>query len=122
MTAIEAKLDALMNKLGNQDRRMHLAHKVETVEGSEQKSITKEKLAHEGPYQVEEAQFVGRNRSYNFRPNTNLPTHYTPTLRNHSHMEVEHNKAKDLCRIINSSMLHMGSRDSRVRELRIRAK
>ena len=26
MTAIEAKLDALMNKLGNQERRMHSAH------------------------------------------------------------------------------------------------
>ena len=26
MTAIEVKLDALMNKLGNQDRRMHSAH------------------------------------------------------------------------------------------------
>ena len=50
MTAIEAKLDALMNKLGNQDRRMHSAQEVGTVEGNEQKSITDEGLAHEGPY------------------------------------------------------------------------
>ena len=35
MTAIEAKLDALMNKLGNQERRMHSAHEVGTVEGNE---------------------------------------------------------------------------------------
>ena len=63
MTAIEAKLDALMNKLGNQDRRMHLAHEVGTIEGNEQKSITDERLAYEGPYQVEEAQFVCGNRS-----------------------------------------------------------
>ena len=35
MTAIEAKLDALMNKLGNQDRRMHSAHEVGTMEGNE---------------------------------------------------------------------------------------
>ena len=35
MTAIEAKLDALMNKLGNQERRMHSEHKVETVKGNE---------------------------------------------------------------------------------------
>ena len=35
MTVIEAKLDALRNKLGNQERRMHLAHEVGTVEGSE---------------------------------------------------------------------------------------
>ena len=55
MTAIEAKLDALMNKLGNQKRRIHLAHKVRTVEKSDQKSSAEEGLAHEGPYQVEEA-------------------------------------------------------------------
>ena len=47
------------------------------------KSTNDEGLAHEGPYQVEEAQFVGGNKSYNFKPNTNLPTHYTPALRNH---------------------------------------
>ena len=35
MTFIEAKLNALMNKLGNQERRMHLAHEVGTVEGNE---------------------------------------------------------------------------------------
>ena len=32
MTSIEAKLDALMNKLGNQERRMHPAHEVRIVE------------------------------------------------------------------------------------------
>ena len=36
-----------------------------------------------GPYQVKEAQLVNGNNSYNFKPNLNLPTHYTPTLRNH---------------------------------------
>ena len=70
---------------------------------------------------------MGENRSYNFKSNTNLPTHYTPTLRKMriSHMEMEHSKAKDLCKTISNNMLHMGSRDrsSRaVRELRIRAK
>ena len=35
MTAIEAKLDALMNKLGNEERRMHSAHEVGTVEENE---------------------------------------------------------------------------------------
>ena len=83
MTAMEAKLDALMNKLGNQERRMHSSHEVGTVEGNELKSSVEEGLAHEGPYQVEEAQFVNGNKSYNFKPNLNLPTHYTPTLRNH---------------------------------------
>ena len=83
MTAIEAKLYALRNKLGNQDGRMHSVHEVGIVEGSEQKSIIDEGFSHEGPYQVEEAQFVGRNRIYNFKPNANLSTHYTPILRNH---------------------------------------
>ena len=79
MIAIEAKLDALMNKLGNQERRMHSTHEVGTVEGNEQKSSADEGLAHEDPYQVEEAQFVNGHRSHNFKPNFNLPTHYTST-------------------------------------------
>ena len=83
MIAIEAKLDALMNKMGNQDRRMHLAHEVGIIERNEQKSGADEGLAHDGPYQVEEAQFLNANRSYNFKPNLNLPTKYTPALRNH---------------------------------------
>ena len=83
MTAIEAKLDALMNKMGNQDRRMHSTHEVGIVDRNEQKSSADEGLAHEGPYHVEEAQFLNDNRSYNFKPNLNLPTHYTPTLKNH---------------------------------------
>ena len=83
MTVIEKKLDALMNKMGNQERRMHSAHEVGTVERNEQKSSAEEGLAHEGPYQVEEAQFLNANRSYKFKPNLNLPTHYKPALRNH---------------------------------------
>ena len=62
---------------------MHSAHEVRTVEESEQKSSAEEGLAHEGPYQVEEARFVNGNKSYNFKPNLNLPTHYTLALRNH---------------------------------------
>ena len=71
MIAIEEKLDALMNKMGNQDRIMNSAHEVETIERNEQKSSAKEGLAHEGPYQVED---LNANRSYNFKPNLNLPT------------------------------------------------
>ena len=52
-------------------------------ERGEKKTIADEGLSHEGPYQVEKAQFVNGNRSYNFKPNTNLPTHYTPALTNH---------------------------------------
>ena len=82
MSAVEVKLDALMNKMSNQERRNQSAHQMGIVEEGEKKCITDEGLAHEGPYQVEEAQFVNGIRSYNFKPNTNLPTHYTPTLRN----------------------------------------
>ena len=32
MTAIEAKLDAIMHKLGNQEKRMHSAHEIGAVE------------------------------------------------------------------------------------------
>ena len=67
MIAIEAKLDALMNKLGNQDKRMHSTHEVGTVEGNEHKSIIDEGLAHEGPYQVEEAQFLGAKQKLQFQ-------------------------------------------------------
>ena len=52
MTAIEAKLDALMNKMRNNERRMHAAHEVGTVDGGEKRNSAKEGLAHEGPYQV----------------------------------------------------------------------
>ena len=42
------------------------------VEGVGHKCFPNEGLAHEGPYQVEEAQFVNGNRSYNFKPNNNF--------------------------------------------------
>ena len=83
ITTIEAKFDELMNKMGNHDRRMHSAHEVETIERNEEKSSVEEGLAHEGPYQVGEAKFLNANRSYNIKPNLNLPTHCTPALRNH---------------------------------------
>ena len=97
MTTIEAKLDALRSRLSNQERRVHSAHEVGIVEGGEQKCIVDEGLAHEGPYQVEEAQYVNGSRSYNFNPNNNLLTHYTPASRNYENflMEVECNRVQD---------------------------
>ena len=35
MTAIEEKLDGLMNKIGNHDKRMHSTHEVRTIDGNE---------------------------------------------------------------------------------------
>ena len=48
------------------------SHSANTVgiEGGEKKCMTDEGLAHEGSYQVEEAQFVSANISYNFKPTT----------------------------------------------------
>ena len=83
MISNEAKLDALMNKIGNNERKMHTALEVGTVDEGERRKSAKEGPNHEGPYQVEEAQYLNANRSYTFKPNLNLPTHYTPTLRNH---------------------------------------
>ena len=55
MNAIETKLDALMNKLGNNKRRMHTTLEVGTIdEGDKIKSVN-EGLTHEGSYQFEEA-------------------------------------------------------------------
>ena len=83
MIVIEAKLDELMNKLGNNERRMHTTLKVGTTDEGERIKSADEGLNHEGPYQVEEAQYLKANRSYTFKANFNLPTHYTPALRNH---------------------------------------
>ena len=55
MTAIEAKLDALMRKMGNRERRMHSTNEVGTIDEVEKRNSDEEGLAHENPYQVEEA-------------------------------------------------------------------
>ena len=86
MIAIEAKLDALMNKLGNNERRMHIALEVGTVDEGEKRKSVDEGLTQEGPYQVEDAQYLNANRSYTFKPNLNLLTHYTPAFRNHENL------------------------------------
>ena len=81
MTSIEAKLDALMNKIGNNERRMQTALEVGTIDEKERRKSVEEGSNHASPYQVKEAQYLNANRSYTFKPNLNLPTHYTPALR-----------------------------------------
>ena len=81
MTAIEAKLNAVMNKLGNNERRMHTTHEVGAVDERIRRSV--EELVGEEPYQVEETKYMNEQRSYHFKLNPNLPTHYTLALRNH---------------------------------------
>ena len=86
MSAIEAKLDAIISRMNNQERRNHSAHEVGIVGSAEQKNVAEQGLAHEGPYQVEEVQFINGNKSYNFKPNNNIPTQYRPALRNHENL------------------------------------
>ena len=79
--AIESKLDGVMNKLSSNERRMHTAHEVGVVREGRRNSV--EGYDEEEPYQVEEAQYLNANKSYTFKLNPNLPTHYSPALRNH---------------------------------------
>ena len=86
MTAIEAKVDAIMTRMNNQEIKSHPVNEVGIVDGVEPKSVDDQGLAHEGPYHVEEVQYLNGNRSYKFKPNSNLPTHYTPAHRNHENI------------------------------------
>ena len=79
MTTIEAKLDALMHRV---DKRMHSANEIVAVE-REGRVNNAEGRAAEGSYAMEEANYLNEQRAYHFKPNPNLLTHYTPTLRNH---------------------------------------
>ena len=82
MTAMEAKLDAIMHRMDKQERKMHTAQEIGAVEREAMRrsaQIPKE----EDAYEVEEAKYVNEPRSYHFKPNPNLPTHYNPALRNH---------------------------------------
>ena len=50
MTSIEAKLDELMNELGNNERRMHTTLEVGTIDEGEKINNVDEGLTHEGSY------------------------------------------------------------------------
>ena len=61
---------------------MHSANEIGAVE-REGRVNNAEGRAEEGSYAVEEANYLDEHRAYHFKPNPNLPTHYTPALRNH---------------------------------------
>ena len=82
MTAMEAKLDAIMHKMDKQEKRLHSAHEIGAVDRERIRRSVAEPTE-EDPYQVEEANYLNEQRSYHFNPNPNLPTHYNPALRNH---------------------------------------
>ena len=67
MTCIEVKLDAVMNRLGSNEKRMHTANDVGAVDKGGSR-MSAEGLVEEEPYQVEEAQYLNANRSYTFKP------------------------------------------------------
>ena len=115
MTAMEAKLDAIMNRMDKQERKMHTAHEIGVVEREILRGSadvpTKELF-----YDAEEVKYLGEPRSYHFKPNPNLPAHYHPALRNHEnfHMVEGLHKAQGMDRILNKDISnHQGSYSSR---------
>ena len=75
MSSLEAKFEALMERLNQQ------APKEPTI-GEIAYMQEQGALMANPPLQIEEANYVN-NRSYTFRPNNNLPFHYYLGLRNH---------------------------------------
>ena len=82
MTAMEAKLYAIMHRMDKQERKMHTAHEIGAVEREAMRRSV-EVPTEEDFYGVEEAKYVNELRSYHFMPNPNLTTHYNLALRNH---------------------------------------
>ena len=82
MTAMEAKLDVIKHRMDKQDKKLHSVHEIEAVERDGIRRSA-EGPTEEDPYTVEEANYLNEQRSYHFKTNPNLPTHYNPTLRNH---------------------------------------
>ena len=82
MTSMEAKLDAIMHRMDKQERKMHTAREIGEVErGLMRRSA--DVPTEEDSYGAEEVKYVNKQRSYHFKPNPKLPTHYNPALRNH---------------------------------------
>ena len=82
MTAMEAKLNAIMHRMDKQEKRLHSAHEIGAME--REKIIRgAEESNDEDPYEVDEANYLNEQRTYHFKPNPNLPTHYNPAPRNH---------------------------------------
>ena len=82
MIAMEAKLDAIMHRMDKQERKMHTTHEIGAVEREQVRRRAKVPKK-EDSYGDEEVKYVNEPRNYHFKPNPNLPTHYSPTLRIH---------------------------------------
>ena len=82
ITAMEEKLDAIMHRMDKQERKMHAAHEIGAVE-RELMRRSADVPTKEDSFGAEEVKYVNEQRSYHFKPNPSLPTHYNPALRNH---------------------------------------
>ena len=85
MTAMEAKLDAIMHRMDKQEKKTYTAHEIGVVERELLKGSA-DRAVDEQFYDAEEVKYLGKPRNYHFKPNTNLPTHYHPELRNHENL------------------------------------
>ena len=85
MAAMEAKLDAIMHRMDKQERKIYAAHEIGAVE-KEMLKGNADRAVDEQLYETEEVKYLGEQRNYHFKPNTNLPTHYHPALRNHENL------------------------------------
>ena len=75
IATIEAKLDAIVNRLNNQERRSHNVNEV----GLMQEEEADKEVAQEGAYQLEECNCLNEGRSYHFKPNSICqPTTHPP--------------------------------------------
>ena len=63
--------------------------KMGSIDEGERRKSDEEGPKHDGSYQVEETQYLNANRSYTFKLNPNLLTHYTPTLRNRENFSYD---------------------------------
>ena len=114
MTAMEAKLDAIMHRMDKQERKTYTAHEIGAVEREILKGSA-ERATEEQFYDAEEVKYLGEQRNYHFKPNTNLPTHYHPAMRNHENFSYGGGASqgprmdRTLHRVINS---HQGSSSS----------
>ena len=85
MIAMEAKLDAIMHRMDKQEKKTYTAHEIGAVERELLKGSA-DRDVDEQFYYTEEVKYLGEPRNYHFKPNTNLPTHYHPALRNHENL------------------------------------
>ena len=128
MTAIESKLDALINKMGNHVRRMHLANEVEQLMKMRSRVVLKRYYPIRVPIKLRRHIISMQIEITTLSPTSTcqLITHQHLGTMRISLMEEEHNKVKDLSRIFNNIMLHLGSNNNNnnkeIKEQKIRDK